>query len=50
MEKYSKKRLHSLIKDEEESSKDYAKHGLKSFAKDEAKHAFFLKMQLKRRF
>lgn len=46
---YSIKELKARIKDEQISSKDYAKHGLTSMAKDELKHAFFLKMQLKKR-
>jgi len=46
---YSKKQLKELIKDEEMASKDYRAHGLMSMAKDEAKHSFFLKMQLKKR-
>jgi hypothetical protein len=46
---YSIKELKERIKDEEMSCKDYKKHGLLSMSKDEAKHAFFLKMQLKKR-
>jgi hypothetical protein len=46
---YTIKKLKELIKEESMASKDYAKHGLKSLARDEAKHSFFLSMQLKKR-
>lgn len=49
MEKYSIKQLKSKIKEEKEASMDYKEHGLKNLAKDEAKHCFFLSMQLKKR-
>ena len=46
---YSIKELKAKIKEEKEAAKDYHAHGLKSLAKDEAKHSFFLSMQLKKR-
>lgn len=38
-----KKKLLSMAKEECESSEQYKRLGLKSFAKDEAKHCFILK-------
>lgn len=45
---YSKSKLKELIKEEKASAKEYAKHGLKSLAKDELKHAFFLSQRLRK--
>ena len=47
MKDYSIKELKAKIKEEKEASADYKKHHLCSMSKDEAKHSFFLQMQLK---
>ena len=43
------KKLKYLIKDEDKASKYYRKLGYLSMSNDEAKHKFFLSMQLKKR-
>jgi 2-hydroxy-3-keto-5-methylthiopentenyl-1-phosphate phosphatase len=42
----SVRKLKALIKDEEKASKEYKSYGFKSLAKDESKHAKFLKQKL----
>jgi len=46
---FSKTKLRSLIKEELATAKEYDAKGYHSAAKDERKHAFFFKMQLKRK-
>jgi len=43
----SKAWLKEMIKDEHLSHKDYAKHGFKSIAKDEARHERILKKRMR---
>ena len=43
----TKKKLNYLIKEEKEAVKEYRKLGFPALARDEAKHAKFLKTKLK---
>jgi hypothetical protein len=44
---YAKKKLIELYHEEQKTSREYKKHGLLKFSKDEARHAAFFKMLAK---
>jgi rubrerythrin len=49
MTKLTKKKLRSLIKDEQKASKEYRRYGLTSIARDETRHSRSLKKKLGKR-